>query len=186
MMKVVGMGEALWDVFPEGKKIGGAPANFAYHAAQFGLEGIAVSAIGKDVLGDEIVAAFEESGLDYRLERVDFPTGTVQVELDGAGVPSYIIKEGAAWDNIPFTPEIEELARAQCRDSLRSSRTGPDSRDFYFAKASVIREARSLMPSRMRSGVINEKFSLIVFCPVPSVWKNDPATYATPASRAVS
>ena len=120
-MKVVGIGEALWDVFPEGKKIGGAPANFAFHAAQFGLEGIAVSAIGKDELGDEIVETFGQSGLNYLLERVDYPTGTVQVELDEAGVPSYIIKEGVAWDNIPFTPQLEALAKstdAVCFGSL--------------------------------------------------------------------
>ena len=120
-MKVVGIGEALWDVFPEGKKIGGAPANFAFHATQFGLEGIAVSAIGKDALGDEIVETFEKSGLNYLLERVDYPTGTVQVELDEAGVPSYIIKEGVAWDNIPFTPQLEALAKstdAVCFGSL--------------------------------------------------------------------
>ena len=51
---VVGMGEALWDVLPEGKKIGGAPANFAYHVGQFGLESRAVSAIGDDALGAEL------------------------------------------------------------------------------------------------------------------------------------
>lgn len=52
---VVGMGEALWDVLPEGKKIGGAPANFAYHVSQFGLPGYVVSAVGDDALGKEIV-----------------------------------------------------------------------------------------------------------------------------------
>ena len=51
---IVGMGEALWDVLPEGKKIGGAPANFAYHVSQFGLESRVVSAIGEDRLGAEI------------------------------------------------------------------------------------------------------------------------------------
>lgn len=120
-MKVVGIGEALWDVFPEGKKIGGAPANFAYHAAQFGIEGIAVSAVGKDALGDEIVSTFDEAGLNHRLEKVDFPTGTVQVELDEAGVPSYTIKEGVAWDNIPFTNQLKTLAEstdAVCFGSL--------------------------------------------------------------------
>lgn len=111
-MKVVGIGEALWDVFPDGRKIGGAPANFAYHAGQFGVEGIAVSAIGKDELGDEIVRTFDAAGLSHRLETVDFPTGTVQVELDEAGVPSYIIKEGVAWDNIPFTSQLKALAKS--------------------------------------------------------------------------
>ena len=114
MKTIVGFGEALWDVFPEGRKIGGAPANFAYHVAQWGLDSCAVSAIGKDDLGDDIVRKFDENGLKYRLERVDFPTGVVQVTLDENKVPSYNIKEGVAWDNFPMTPELETLAR-NCR-----------------------------------------------------------------------
>ena len=121
MKKIVGFGEALWDVFPEGRKIGGAPANFAYHVAQWGLDSCAVSAIGNDELGDDIVRKFDENGLNYRLERVDFPTGVVQVTLDENKVPSYNIKEGVAWDNIPMTPELETLAKncsAVCFGSL--------------------------------------------------------------------
>lgn len=121
MKTIVGFGEALWDVFPEGRKIGGAPANFAYHVAQWGLDSCAVSAIGKDDLGDDIVRKFDKNGLKYRLERVDFPTGVVQVTLDENKVPSYNIKEGVAWDNIPMTPELETLARncsAVCFGSL--------------------------------------------------------------------
>ena len=114
MKRIGGFGEALWDVFPEGRKIGGAPANFAYHVAQWGLDSCAVSAIGNDELGDDIVRKFDENGLKYRLERVDFPTGTVQVTLDENKVPSYNIMEGVAWDNIPMTPELEALAR-DCR-----------------------------------------------------------------------
>ena len=118
---IVGLGEALWDCLPEGRKLGGAPANFAYHTSQFGNEAYAVSAVGNDELGDETIQAFEEKKLNYALPRVDFPTGTVQVTLDGDGIPSYDIKEGAAWDNIPFTPELEALARrsrAVCFGSL--------------------------------------------------------------------
>lgn len=118
---VVGMGEALWDVLPEGKKIGGAPANFAYHAAQFGLRSCVVSAVGNDDSGREILDTLTEKGLNYLIEMVDYPTGTVQVELDGAGIPQYDIKENTAWDNIPYTPELRELAgkaRAVCFGSL--------------------------------------------------------------------
>lgn len=111
---IVGLGEALWDVLPEGKKIGGAPANFAYHAAQFGMDTLAVSALGEDALGDEIAEKFAQKGLNVMMPRVPFPTGTVQVSLDAQGVPTYEIKEGVAWDNIPFTPELEEVAR-NCR-----------------------------------------------------------------------
>lgn len=119
--KIVGLGEALWDVLPEGKKLGGAPANFAYHAGQFGLDTLAISAVGEDQLGDETLSAFEEKGLKYIMPRVPFPTGTVQVELDAQGVPAYEIREGVAWDNIPFTSEMEKVARsckAVCWGSL--------------------------------------------------------------------
>ena len=119
--KIVGLGEALWDVLPEGKKLGGAPANFAYHAGQFGLDTLAISAVGEDQLGDETLSALEEKGLKYIMPRVPFPTGTVQVELDAQGVPAYEIREGVAWDNIPFTPEMEKVARsckAVCWGSL--------------------------------------------------------------------
>lgn len=118
---VVGMGEALWDVLPEGKKIGGAPANFAYHVGQFGLDSCVVSAVGDDALGNEILENFNSKGLKRLIEKVPYPTGTVQVEIDPAGIPQYDIKENVAWDNIPFTPELERLAkrtRAVCFGSL--------------------------------------------------------------------
>ncbi len=118
---VVGMGEALWDVLPEGKKIGGAPANFAYHVGQFGLGSCVVSAVGDDALGNEIIENFNSKGLKRLIEKVPYPTGTVQVEIDPAGIPQYDIKENVAWDNIPFTPELEKLAKrtkAVCFGSL--------------------------------------------------------------------
>ena len=118
---VIGIGEALWDMLPEGKKLGGAPANFAYHASQFGLEGMAVSAIGQDALGEEIVESLEAHNLPYHLDRVEYPTGTVQVTLDQQGVPQYEIKTDVAWDNIPYTKELAALAadcKAVCFGSL--------------------------------------------------------------------
>lgn len=118
---IVGMGEALWDVLPEGKKIGGAPANFAYHVSQFGFDSRVVSAVGNDKLGDEILQVFDGKQLKYQLPKVNYPTGTVQVALDNQGVPCYDIKENVAWDNIPFTDELKRLAlstRAVCFGSL--------------------------------------------------------------------
>ena len=118
---VVGMGEALWDVLPEGKKLGGAPANFAYHVSQFGLESRVVSAVGQDKLGAEILENFRQKELYGLIETVPYPTGTVQVELDAEGVPCYDIKEGVAWDNIPYTQALEGLAHqtgAVCFGSL--------------------------------------------------------------------
>lgn len=108
---VVGLGEALWDILPDGKKLGGAPANFAYHCARCGLDSWAVSAIGDDKLGEEIAEQLREKQVNYIMEVVPYPTGTVQVELSPAGVPTYEIKAGVAWDNLPFTPRIEDLAK---------------------------------------------------------------------------
>lgn len=119
--KVVGIGEILWDVFPEGKVLGGAPANFAYHATQLGLEGYAVSAIGKDDLGDEILEVLKGKPLQYMLEETAYPTGTVKVTLNGNGIPEYEICENVAWDNIPLTAEMKDLAKqtdAVCFGSL--------------------------------------------------------------------
>ena len=118
---IVGRGEALWDVLPEGKKIGGAPANFAYHVSQFGFDSRVVSAVGNDDLGDEILKVFKEKQLKHQLQTVNYPTGTVQVTLDDNGIPCYDIKEGVAWDNIPFTDDLKRLAlstRAVCFGSL--------------------------------------------------------------------
>lgn len=120
---VVGLGEALWDVLPDGKKLGGAPANFAYHAGQFlGKDNtIAISALGNDNLAEETIEALDEHQLKYLMPRVPYPTGTVQVTLAEGGIPIYDIKENVAWDNIPFTPEIDEIAkscRAVCYGSL--------------------------------------------------------------------
>ncbi len=109
---VVGLGEVLWDVLPEGKKLGGA----AYHAGQFlGMDNtIAVSALGEDKLAEETIEALKEHGLNDLLPRVPYPTGTVQVQLDEQGIPTYDIKENVAWDNIPFDDDIAEIAR-NCR-----------------------------------------------------------------------
>ncbi|MCI5626322.1 MAG: carbohydrate kinase [Porphyromonadaceae bacterium] len=118
---IVGMGEALWDVLPEGKKIGGAPANFAYNVSQFGLPSCVVSAVGDDPLGHEIIENFTEKELNLLIAEVPYPTGVVNVEIDAAGVPQYDIKENVAWDNIPYTEELRDLARrtrAVCFGSL--------------------------------------------------------------------
>jgi fructokinase len=120
---VVGLGEVLWDVLPAGKKLGGAPANFAYHAGQFlGSDNtIAISALGDDKLAEETLEALREHNLNDLLPRVPYPTGTVQVQLDEQGVPTYDIKENVAWDNIPFDDDIRHIAencRAVCFGSL--------------------------------------------------------------------
>jgi fructokinase len=118
---IVGIGEALWDMLPEGKKLGGAPANFAYHISQFGLNGCAVSAIGDDDLGHEIISQLDARHLNRQIDVVPYPTGTVQVEIDQAGIPQYDIKENVAWDNIPYTETLDAIAKetkAVCFGSL--------------------------------------------------------------------
>lgn len=111
MKTVAGIGEILWDVFPGRKVLGGAPANFVYHASQFGCEGYAVSAVGHDLPGKEVLDTLSGKGFRPFIASVDDPTGTVQVTLDEAGIPQYEICEHVAWDAIPFTPEMEALAR---------------------------------------------------------------------------
>ena len=118
---IVGMGELLWDMLPDGKKVGGAPANFANHIANFGLNGLIVSAVGNDPLGDEIINILKGSKAKLAVAKTAYPTGTVNVHLDENGIPSYEICENTAWDNIPFTSELEEIAhnsRAVCFGSL--------------------------------------------------------------------
>lgn len=111
---IVGLGEVLYDVLPQGAKLGGAPANFAYHTSQFGYEAVAVSAVGNDALGDQALKTFDENGLKYIIPRVPYPTGTVNVKLDAEGVPTYTFTPNVAWDHIPFTPEMQEVAKNAC------------------------------------------------------------------------
>ena len=134
----IGIGEILWDLLPDGKRLGGAPANFAWHAAQMGLDGIVVSAIGHDKLGDEIMDTLNARGLHNALQTNDRPTGTVKVEVDARGIPVYDITKDVAWDEIHFTPVLEDLARhagAVCFGTLaqRSKVTRDTIRRFLAA-----------------------------------------------------
>ena len=110
MKTVTGIGEALWDCLPEGRKFGGAPTNFAYHCSQFGLDAWAVSAIGDDDLGEEILDICKGVNLQVICPKVPYETGTVQVTLDEKGIPQYNIKKGVAWDNIPYSDKLAQLA----------------------------------------------------------------------------
>ena len=137
---VVGLGEVLWDLLPGGKRFGGAPANFAYHAKALGGEAYVVSCVGGDAAGEEILAELDRLGLSRDFVAVDpeHPTGTVSVALDAAGKPNYVIHEGVAWDFIAPRPELEGLARrtdAVCFGSLaqRSPISRTTIRDFIAA-----------------------------------------------------
>lgn len=107
---VVGIGELLWDVLPTGKRAGGAPINFVYHATQMGAEGYAISAVGNDLSGTEIVQELEKNHISNSLGTVEYPTGSVMVELK-EGIPTYTIIEGVAWDHIPLTQESIDLIK---------------------------------------------------------------------------
>jgi fructokinase len=100
--KVVGVGEVLWDLLPGGRQLGGAPANFAYHARALGAEAWVVSRVGRDEQGRELLHRLEQLGLatDAVEEDPAAPTGTVTVELRADGQPHYAIHEGVAWDRI--------------------------------------------------------------------------------------
>jgi len=117
---VVGIGEVLWDLLPNGKILGGAPVNFVYHAAQLGADGVAISSVGNDELGREIVDSVNEKGIVNCISFNNHPTGTVGVTLIG-GKPDYTIYENVAWDFIELTPEsfsILQQADAICFGTL--------------------------------------------------------------------
>ena len=110
---IAGIGELLWDVFPEQKRLGGAPANFACHCKQFGEDAYSVSCIGFDSLGKSILEELKNIGVDtsYVIESKEHKTGRVNVSLNNQGKPIYEIIENVAWDYIPFTPNIQKLSQ---------------------------------------------------------------------------
>lgn len=109
MLNVIGIGELLWDVLPEGKKLGGAPCNFVYHAQQQGANGVVLSAIGDDINGKEILKLLKEKDISSKLIQVnEKPTSTVDIKLSENGIPEYTIHENVAWDFIQFNRAIEQ------------------------------------------------------------------------------
>jgi fructokinase len=108
---IFAIGEILWDIFQYERTPGGAPANFAYHAAQQGAEVHIISAVGNDQLGQELLAFLKSKKLSSKYIHVSdqYPTGTVQVSMT-EGIPSYNITEHTAWDNIPCFDEQNALA----------------------------------------------------------------------------
>jgi len=111
---VVGLGEALWDMLPTGKHLGGAPLNFAYIASLLGEHAIIASRIGNDSLGAEIQSELARRNLDTSGIQTDLklPTGTVEVRFR-AGQPEYEIRQPVAWDALEWTPNWREIA-ANC------------------------------------------------------------------------
>jgi fructokinase len=120
---VVGLGEVLWDMFPEGKKLGGAPANFAYISTLLGDRGVVASRVGNDELGREVVLRVKALGGDTAEIQTDpiHATGTVEVSIDQEGQAKFDIKKDVAWDFLEWTSEWSALAKrcdAVCFGSL--------------------------------------------------------------------
>lgn len=136
-------------MLPTGKALGGAPANFAYHASRLGEEGWAVSAVGSDSLGREILSFLNGKKMRHIIAVTSKPTGTVEVTLNANGDASYVINEDVAWDNIPFSPDMEILAKradAVCFGSLVQRMASRDT---------VIRFLEAMRPDALKVFDIN-------------------------------
>jgi fructokinase len=137
---IVGLGEILWDLFPAGKQLGGAPANFAYCSSLLGDKGIAASRVGRDDFGKEALRKLAGLGLETSIIQVDdvHPTGTVNVRVDGNGEPTFEITDRVAWDFLAWEQSWQCLANeadAVCFGSLaqRAPRSCETIRAFLAA-----------------------------------------------------
>lgn len=138
---VVGLGEVLWDVFPDGPRFGGAPANYACHAAHLGADSRMASAVGPDDLGERALQALRDHGVETAaVQQSDYPTGAVYIQLDTEGKASYEFLENTAWDHLDWSPELAALAARADAVSFgtlgqRSSRSQQTIRRFVTATA---------------------------------------------------
>lgn len=120
---VVGLGELLWDCFPDRRRPGGAPANVAFHAGQLGFDGVICSSVGRDELGDEMLQFVTDNGLstDYIERDAEHGTGRVDITTDEQGEPRYVFADDVAWDHLVLTERWREVAgqaRAVCFGTL--------------------------------------------------------------------
>ena len=109
---VIGLGELLWDVFPDERRPGGAPANVAFQARQLGCRAAVVTRVGDDEAGTELIDYLQSKGLDTQFVQrdADHPTGQVTVEVSDEGQPSFTIHENVAWDALSLTDDLREIA----------------------------------------------------------------------------
>ncbi|MDT0602035.1 carbohydrate kinase family protein [Thalassotalea castellviae] len=128
---IVGIGEVLWDVFPDGPRFGGAPANMICAITDLSGKNAKVnmiSAVGADQLGDDAIAYLANRQVNVGLiEKVNYPTGTVTVMLDGANQASYQFADNCAWDNLVWSSKLAETAAsidAVCFGSLAQRNAG--------------------------------------------------------------
>ena len=151
---VIGVGEVLWDLLLTGPQLGGAPANFAYHAHALGAQAQVITRVGKDDHGREIIRRFHEMGLPETGVQVDetAPTGTAKVELSGDGLAHFTIQENVAWDLIAVTDEAVAVARrahAICFGSL-AQRCEPSRRTIQHLVAATPPDALRVFDINLR------------------------------------
>lgn len=144
---ILSIGEVLWDLFSEGARFGGAPANFACHAAALGADVVMVSAVGDDEYGRRACEILKQYGVDVTLvqTREDAPTGTVAVQVDDRGKPMFTIHEGVAWDGIEWTPQLEQrIADADGVYFGTLSQRSATSRETIYRALEVARESATV------------------------------------------
>lgn len=125
--QVLGIGEILWDLLPSGPKLGGAPANFTYHAQAMGAKALPISQVGDDALGMKILSKLDAMQVSTAGIAIDaqHATGTVTVELADDGQPRFTIHDGVAWDHLAIDDSLEKLvltADAVCFGTLAQRR----------------------------------------------------------------
>src|ERR1700730_6912841 len=166
---VIGVGEVLWDLLVTGPELGGAPANFAYHAHALGAQAQVITRVGKDDYGSEIIRRFHELGLPETGVQVDetAPTGTAKVELSGDGLAHFTIQENVAWDHIAVTPEAlvaTSEAHAICFGTL-AQRSEPSRNTIQHLVAATPLDALRVFDINMRQqfysrDVVEKSFQL--------------------------
>ena len=142
---IISLGEVLWDLFPDGQRFGGAPANFACHAAIQGAAVTMVSAVGDDQNGHDAIGILSAYGIDVSLVQIipDAPTGTVGVALDNNGKPTFVIHQGSAWDNLTWNDAI--ASRIATVDAIYFGTLGQRS---AVSRATIRRSCRGGRPCR--------------------------------------
>ncbi len=110
MINIISIGEILWDIFPDKKILGGAPANFVFHARQFGSDATLFTALGNDQQGIELEENAVKAGIIMQSSRVSHPTGIADIFLNNEQVPTYKLNDNCSWDHIPLTNKLKKFA----------------------------------------------------------------------------
>ena len=155
---IIGIGELLWDMLPDGKELGGAPANFTYHTNLLGADSIIISALGNDEQGKEILSLMKERNLNYSINIVEYSTGWVSVKLSN-GTPNYVIHKNVAWDFIKLKKEVIsvlEKADAICFGTL-SQRSEESFKTIHRAINLVPKTALKVLDVNLRQSYYTKK-----------------------------